>query len=58
MQEAEAFLLFSCDTLIPSEVGFHTCSRGVLLLFWETERLYKMLNFENVIFMAIVNSHR
>lgn len=58
MQEAEAFLLFSCDTLIPSEVRFRTYSLGFVLLFWETERLYKMLNFENIIFMAIINSHR
>lgn len=48
MQEAEAFLLFSCDTLVPSEVRFHTYSVGFLLLFWETEEiLYKMLHFEN-----------
>lgn len=33
MQEAEAFLLLSCDTLIPSEVRFHIYSLGFLLLF-------------------------
>lgn len=51
MQKAEAFLLFSCDTLVPSEVRFH-----MLLLFWETEVSYKVLHFENVTFLALVNS--
>lgn len=32
MQEAEAFLLFSCDTLVPSEVRFHTYSMGFFII--------------------------
>lgn len=56
MQEAEAFLLFSCDTLVPSEVRFHMYSLGFSLFFWETEVSYKMLHFENVTFLASVNS--
>lgn len=54
MQEAEAFLLFSCDTLVPSEVRFHMYSPRFLLFFWE--RSVKVLYFENVTFWASVNS--
>lgn len=56
MQEAEAFLLFSCDTLVPSEVRCHMYSLGFLLLFWATEVSYKVLHFENVTLLASVSS--